>query len=447
MANRSSPTTKQVVAYASPGLAYMAVSAPVVVVLPALYSKHAELDLAAIGAIFVLMRLFDAVSDPLIGFWSDKTETRIGARKPWTIGGAIVTSVSVLFLFSVPSTAGVVYFGIWSLAFYLGMTMFHVPHMAWGRELAPDYSERATVFSIRGIMDTAGGMLYTVLPIFLFYLGISSSTEFSLGVVRLLGIGVALAIPLLTIVAVLLAPGGAEEPAEQPTLRGVFTATARNTPLLRFLSAYLLAGAGTGCFAALIFPFIDGYLGVGDRLPHILLAANIATLVSLPLWPKVIDRIGKHRSWAIAWILNATAMLLMALVPQGPYAGPLIVACFVLYGLMTGGSLVAPFALLADVIDYDILKTNVDRSGNYYAFIFLLAKTTASVGGLALVLLGAVFGYEMSAAVNSELANLGLVLLACVVPAALQLAAIPIIWNFPIDRRRHAIIRRRLDRR
>jgi len=103
---------------------------------------------------------------------------------------------------------------------------------------------------------------------------------------------------------------------------------------------------------------------------------------------------------------------------------------------------------MADIVDYDILKTGVDRAGSFYAFLYLTAKLTAAIGGFALVILGMFFGYQLEeGVVNTSFSNMGIVILFCVVSGALQLTAIPLIWNFPINKRRHDIIRKRISQR
>lgn len=439
---------RRIIAYSVPGYAYMMVLAPVSAILPVLYSKHAAVDVASIGAVFLALRIFDAVTDPMIGHLSDRTRTALGPRKPWIIAAGFITMVAVYFLFKVPPDAGVVYFASWAFLFYLGATMYHVPHMAWGSELTADYSERARVFSIRGMLETGGNLTYALLPIALFYIGLTTTSEFSPDAIAVIGFAAAVLIPLLSIFAVCLAPTGHIVKEQRPTLKGAYVAARNNKPLLRFLIAYILGGAGTGTFAAMVFPYIDGYLKVGDKFPHMLLAANMATLISLTIWPKIVDCVGKHRAWAFGWAFNALAVFLLAFVSPGEHAAMMVTGCMIIFGFMTGATLVGPLSLLADIVDYDILKTGVDRAGNYYALIFFVTKITGSVGGLALFILGAFFGYQIKeGAVNDEFATSGLILLGCVVPALLKLAALPFIWNFPINKRRHDIIRRRIAKR
>jgi len=119
-----------------------------------------------------------------------------------------------------------------------------------------------------------------------------------------------------------------------------------------------------------------------------------------------------------------------------------------LYGLTNGVSAIAPFAILSDVVDYDILKTNVDRGGNYFAFMMLAVKLLGSTGGIALIILGSVFGYKLTdGATNTSFASIGMLAMFIGAPGLFQLATLPLIWNFPIDERRHGIIRRRIEKR
>lgn len=435
-------------AYVLPTVAAGTVMGPVTAILPSLYAKYTRVTLAALGTLFVVVRIVDAISDPLVGYWSDRTRSVRYGRKPWVIVGALVTSISVWFLFRIPPTAGIVYLASWCVIFYVGYTMHEVPHMAWGSELTPDYEQRAKLFSLRSMADTTGGFVYTLLPPALFYLGITATTEYTPTVFRRLGYAVLLLFPVMIAIAARFAPAGDVGTPAHGDLRSLLSSTLRNPPLLRFLAAYVVAGAGSGIFAALFFPYFDSYLHIGDKVAYLMLTAMIAQFVSQPFWAKIVSLIGKHRCWAYGWIVNSFVLVPMVFIKPGPGAVWPVLACMAIYSFTNGVSSVAPMSLLADVADYEMLKHGVDRTANYYAFMLFLAKATASVGGLVFVFLGAVFGYQIAeGAHNTDFANLGMLLAFCVLPSAFQLMAIPFIWNFPIDRRRHDIIRRRLQRR
>jgi glycoside/pentoside/hexuronide:cation symporter, GPH family len=440
--------TRAILAYVLPTIAAGTVLAPITAILPSLYVKYSRVSLTALGSLFVVLRVVDAVSDPLVGYWSDRTRSARFGRKPWVIVGAMVASVSVWFLFRIPPAAGIAYLASWSILFYFGYTMHEVPHMAWGSEITPDYEQRAKLFSFRSMADTAGGFIYTLLPPILFYIGVTQSTNYTPTVFRYLGYAILILFPLMITIAARYAPAGDVAATAHGDLRGLLSGALRNPPLLRFLGAYVVAGAGSGIFAALFFPYFDSYLHIGDKVAYLLITAMAAQFVSQPFWARVVSLIGKHRCWAYGWIANSLVLLPMILIRPGPGAVWPVMIAIAIYSFTNGVSSVAPMSLLADIVDYEIMKRGVDRAANYYAFMLFLAKMTASVGGFVFVFLGAVFGYKIAdSAVNTEFANRGMLFAFCVLPSAFQILAIPLIWNFPIDRRRHDIIRRALARR
>lgn len=439
---------RKLLPYVLPTIATGAVMGAIYAILPSLYAKHAAVTMAELGTLLVALRVWDAFCDPLIGYWSDKTRHPRYGRKPWIVFGSIVTSLATWFLFQIPSSATIVYLGIWSFVLFLGYTAHDIPHLAWGSELTPDYEQRAKLFSFRSMADTTGGFIYTVLPIALFYLGLTHSTEYSPEVFRSLSYAVLVLFPLTMIIAVRFAPAGEVAATERGDLRSMFRDMRANPPLLRFLAAYVIAGAGSGVYVALFFPYFDSYLHIGDKVPHMLVVAMLFQFISQPFWARMVGVFGKHRTWAYGWIANSLSLLPMMLIQPGPGAvWPVMIATAV-YCFTNGVSSVAPNALLADVVDYEVLKRRVDRAGNYYAFMLFIAKLTGSFGGLVFVFLGVVFGYQVAeGAVNTDFANEGMMVSFCVLPSLFQFAAIPLIWNFPIDRRRHAIIRKRLAQR
>jgi Na+/melibiose symporter-like transporter len=354
----------------------------------------------------------------------------------------------VYYLFRIPPDADIYYFGVWTVVFYMGYTMFNIPQFAWGNELSGDYEERARIFGYKGVFDAIGNFTFSLVPIILTFFGLTDTEEYTPDMVFLLGIMVILSMPLLTALAVIFAPHGADQETPRTSLSGLLRSISGNKPFIRFLLAYMIAGAGTGFFAALIFPFVSEYLGIGSSFPLILMITTISSMICIPVWVRLVYRFGKHRCWAVGWITNSVVLLPLVFVEPGPASVIPATICMALYGATNAVSVVAPFSIISDIVDYDILKTGVDRAGNYFALVMLVVKMLASTGGIALVLLSVVFGYDMSdGAVNTEFATAGLVWMFILAPAVFQLGAVPLIWNFPIDARRQGIIRRRIDQR
>ena len=120
-----------------------------------------------IGIIIILNRVFDGVSDPFFGWWSDNTRTRFGRRRPFMLVGAVVAGLGLplvvavtpgwgdshLFGHSIPNYF---WFMLVSSAVYLPLvSCFNMPYQSLGYELTPDYNERTSIFSVKNIVQKA----------------------------------------------------------------------------------------------------------------------------------------------------------------------------------------------------------------------------------------------------------------------------------------------------
>ena len=102
------------------------------------------------GLIFGISRVWDGISDPLAGYFSDRTNTRIGRRRPWMLASLVPIVVVFLMMWSAPQTltgtALVVWMAVGVIGFYTAMTIFTVPHASLGAELSMSYDDRNRVF-------------------------------------------------------------------------------------------------------------------------------------------------------------------------------------------------------------------------------------------------------------------------------------------------------------
>ena len=118
---------------------------------------------AVMGAIFSLSRIWDAISDPLVGYLSDRTTLRLGRRRTWILGSCLPISIGFYAVFAPPFSMQGDDLTLWMtiaiIGFYSAMTLFFVPHMALGAELSTDYHERSRLFGVRHIFYTLGSIL------------------------------------------------------------------------------------------------------------------------------------------------------------------------------------------------------------------------------------------------------------------------------------------------
>ncbi|HSB96846.1 MAG TPA: MFS transporter, partial [Spongiibacteraceae bacterium] len=144
---------------------------PVYAYLPQFYaqqladSKQLGSGLALVGTLFMLSRIWNAVLDPVVGIWSDRTHSRWGRRKPWIASGSIIFLLASYALFVRSATpVDVIYLGFWLFTFYLGWTMATIPFAAWSGELSNHYHERSRVQTYVQTFSALGLLLVLLIP-------------------------------------------------------------------------------------------------------------------------------------------------------------------------------------------------------------------------------------------------------------------------------------------
>jgi len=438
------PTGMQLALFALPIVPTSLVNLPMAMLLPAFYAEHTTTTLAAIGAVAFFARAFDAFADPTIGYLSDRTQTRFGSRKPWIMSGALICAIAAFFLFSPPALANIAYYTLWSFAYYVGFAFMDVPQQAWSSELSRDYSQRSRIATFQTAASVGGSAAFWFALIL--QVPLTGSTEMNTRVFHAIAIGLGVALPVCALLAVAYVPRGLIVGEANPSIGDIFRAIRGNRLLWRFGWIVGLWQLGNGIFQAVFFIFLTQYLRLGPQFAFVMLLYFCLQVASMPVWLHILRRFGKHRPWALSWALNALLPIAAFFIKPGPSALWPAIALSALMACISAGGNVVPLALLGDVIDYDILKTGVNRAGSYFAFQNVLRKLGQGAGlGIGLPLIAA-FGYRMGAPIEGS-ARTGLYLAYVVLPGILQLAAAAVAWGFPLGAQRHEIVRRRIEQR
>ncbi|MEM9430390.1 MAG: MFS transporter [Pseudomonadota bacterium] len=420
-------------AFAAPALPLAALYFPVYVFLPPFYAAERGLSLTFIGAALIAIRLFDAVSDPAMGLISDRFTTRWGRRRPWLAVGAPVVMAAVAGLFLPPESAGAVWFTALLFALTLGWTVMLTPYYAWAAELSTDYAERARITVWRDTVGLVGT--------------IGAAVAFSLGVGSAAGMANVAALILLTLpVGVFWCLSVVPEPRDHSTAAarpGAIWATLREEPLFsRLLGAYILNGAANALPATLFLFFVSDRLGAPDWGGPLLVLYFGAAVAGAPLWIYGLRFASKHRLWCWAMIY-ASAVFACALFLREGDVLAFAVIC-VASGLALGADLALPAAVQADLVDLDTARSGRQRTGAFFALWSLATKgALALAGGAALLILGQA-GFESQAANTPGTLTL-LSALYALAPVLLKLAAIAVMWRFPLDAARQVEVRCQIE--
>lgn len=370
-----------------PGLGYGLLGAPLAfaalplyVLLPHHYAHTFGVPLAPLGLLLLVLRLLDAAVDPWIGQQVDRLLQRPALLRRWAVAGAVALWLGFVALFF-PPLRGVDALLAWcagALALcYAGYSLLMVMHQAWGARLGELPAQRARVAAWREGCALLGVLAASVLP---GSLGLASSSGV-LAVLLVLGLLLLLrqAVPTL---------GGVAAAAPPATAAAALWAPLRQAALVRLLLVYLLNGVASALPATLVLFFVRDRLQAADSTPLFLGAYFAAAALSLPLWVRLVRRVGLARCWLLGMVLAVLAFVGSAAL--GPGDGGVFVLICVASGVALGADLSAPPALLAGWVRQ---QTQVAEGAVFGWWQLVTKLNLALAAGLGLPLLAAL-GYQ-----------------------------------------------------
>ena len=424
---------------------------PLAVYLPPYYAQELGLGLGAVGRIFMLSRVWDAVTDPLVGVLSDRSRSRFGRRKPWIAAGAPLFALATTAIFA-PGLFGVArpgaaWLSVWLVVFYVGWTMIQIPVSAWAGQLAAQYHERSRVQTYFQVATAGGLLLVLVLPAVLDQLGARAGlpADPGLKVAAMGGFILATFVPtLIAALALVKEPPAPPPSAASSTLRRDLALAARDPLLRKVLASDFAVTLGQLIRSSLFVFFVSAYMGRPDLAAGLFLLQFVFGVFAGPIWLRIGYRLGKHRA-AIAGELAQVAINLGLLLVT-PGALPLLIGLTIVQGLAQGSGNLMLRSMVADIADKQRLESGEDRTGLLFSIFSLTGKAATAVAvGVALPLVG-LLGFKPGA-VNAPEALLGLKLVFALGPAFAHLASAWLIAGFSLDEAGHADIRRQLDSR
>ena len=422
----------RLLAYGLPALPLAVLTIPFYVIVPTYYNALG-LPIAAVGFALLVIRLLDALIDPIAGFLADRFTTRFGRRKVLFLGGIPLTTLAAVKLFLPPTTmADTGYLVFWGIALSVGWTIALVPYQAWGAELSTTYAGRSRVSAFREGIAFIGTLLALITPEIVKQIE-GVTTQASIGpTLAVFAYGIAILLPLTAMLAYLAVPEPIDRSTVRLDLRASLVAMVANKPFVRLLAAFLINGLANGLPATLFLLFVAERLQLVAAGGVFLIIYFSAGLVGIPLWLWLAGRTSKHRSWSIAMLTACAAFILAPILPAGSFTGFALIC--IVTGLAVGADLALPASLQADVIDLDTAASGEQRSASYLAVWGLATKLALALAvGLAFPTLAA-FGFDPGSGQRSDTGLLVLALLYAGLPVALKLSAIALMWNFPINR-------------
>ncbi len=392
------------------GLPLAFVALPLYVILPNHYAREFGAPLALLGLVLLAARLVDAVLDPIIGRWCD----RLFARSISAVLGASAVSAVVLALglwgllfppaavHDAGTTVLLAWAGLLMAITYTAYSVVAVAHQSWGARLGGNEAQRSRVVAWREGLSLLGVLIAAVLP-------------------ATLGLGAT-----VSTFAVLLALGwwAWSRSATPIALKSTGPAMSlgpsplRQPAFLRLLAVFVINGTASAVPATLVLFFVQDRLQAAPSVePAFLATYFLCAALSIPLWVRLVARIGLAGTWLVGMALAVAVFIWAATLGAGDVM-PFLVVC-ALSGIALGTDLTLPGAMLAGLIGQ--LGERGQREGAYFGWWSFATKLNlALAAGLALPLL-ALFGYEPGARDPAALQTLTIAY--CLLPCALKLLA------------------------
>jgi GPH family glycoside/pentoside/hexuronide:cation symporter len=392
---------------------------------------------AALAGIAIFVpKLWVVFCDPLVGAWSDRTDTRWGRRRPFVFWGAILSGLSFIALFNVPDlgspTLAAVYMTLIYTLASTAFSLFSIPYFSMAAEFTNDTHERTTILAWRVAFTAAGLIAGGVAPFLVAQFG---GGEPGYAMMALVMAALITGSMLLTFFGTASAPRIGRSEASVPVREQVRLALA-NRDYLSLLSINTIQNLGAACNYAAIVYFVKYVLGLPlARLTPMIIVISLAAMAAQPLWVATSKRFSKRGVAMVSLVCYCLATLSWTLI-DGDDTIAFYSIC-VAVGVFNSGFAMLLVSMLIDAIDEDRKATGLNREGAFMGVWFALEKAMFAVGALIVGLILSAFGFLESAGetvAQPPSALTGMVFSFAVLPPLLQITTLYLLYRLKVGR-------------
>ena len=396
------------------------------------------------GLIYGIGMLWDAVTDPFMGYVAERTRTKWGVYRPYLLFGNVPLALSFVLLFWVPPFEGAMLFSFLLLTNLLHRTCFtivSVPFSSLTPRITSDSQERTNLTGFRMLGAQTGTNLMALLafPI-IFWVGGEDESSGFLVLGAIAGI-TALAIHAVTFMTVKEPENDLGIERVGGSLAEAAQAVAKNGPFWLVFSATLIVGITTIFFGNNLIYYTKYALNLHAHQGTILFTSGIIAFLSIPIWWAISNRIGKKLTWLISSSITLIALVSFYLYPISQLNELLILVGFIGFGSGAGGILF--WSMLPDTIEYGEVHTGVRSESSLYGFMTFAQKGSIA---FAIIILGLVLdaiGFQANE-IQTENTIADMKAIMTLIPIVGIASSLVIIYFYPIDAKMHKELLRQL---
>ncbi|MBX2946870.1 MAG: MFS transporter [Cyclobacteriaceae bacterium] len=418
------------------------------------------------GTIYFFPRIFDAFTDPIMGFISDNTKSKWGRRRQYVFIGAVVMGLAFVAMWQLYRDNGIeynfIYFMLWSFIFYLGLTIFSVPYVAMGYEMTSDFHERT---SIMGVAQWIGQWAWVIAPWFWVIMYDKSFFESADVATRTLAVWVGILFAMCAMVPAIFITSKSTLNENYSPLNLANIGASLKQILSGFKEAFKLKPFRQLCIATflvfnafntiaafsffiIVYHLFNGDAGAAGVWPTLFgcLGALGTTFIVIPIVTRLSKRIGKRNAFIASQGVSIVGYILLwfLFIPGKPY---MFIFALPLFSFGIGSLFVLMMSMTADVIDMDELNTGLRREGTFGAIYWWMVKFGFAIAGGLSGAIMTIVGFDSGAEVQPEGAITGLRAFFSGLPITGTLIAMFVMRNYNVDEQRANEIRAELNKR
>lgn len=419
------------------------------------------------GILFFLPRVFDSITDPIMGFITDNTRSVWGRRRQYVFSGAIIMGISFVIMWQLHRENGVnynfIYFLLWSFMFYLGLTIFSVPYVAMGYEMSDDFHERTNIMAVA---QWIGQWAWVIAPWFWVVMYDPSWFENADTATRTLSVWVGISCMILAMIpAIFIKQKSTKEddsliPLSIKNIGGGlkeilngFVEAFKMVPFRRLcIATFLIFNAfntvAAFSFFIIVYHMFNGDAGAAGIWPTLFgsLGALVTTFAVIPTVAWMSKKMGKKNAFMLSQGISVIGYILLwfLFIPGKPY---MFIFALPFFSFGIGSLFTLMMSMTADVCDLDELNTGKRREGIFGAIYWWMVKFGFAIAGLLSGAIMTLVGFNPDAGVQPEGAVTGLRLFYSGVPILGTLIAMLVMRTYDVTEERAHEIRAAIERK
>lgn len=407
------------------------------------YTDVFGISAAAAASIFLVARIVDAVTDPIMGMIADRTRSKWGKFRPYLIFGAPPLAAIAVAMFSVPDladTGKIIYAYVTYILFSIAYTIVSIPYSGLTAVITSDARERTTLSAYRMAFALGGGIIVGVgtQPLVTWFGGGAPGFQMTIGLYA----GLAILLLALTF-------RHTEEkvmPVDKtpPGFRDMISVMSRNLPLWLLIIAFLMGMLAYILRSSAVIYYFQYNLGRGDLFPLYMLFILLGQLAGIVITPRIAMLWGKRNTYIVGAIFGMVTGVALYFTPYDALGAIFVISAA--GSFFFAAPTVLGWAMLPDTVEYAEWKQGVRADGAIYATSSFFQKLAMAIGGALAGLVLSASGYVAGEA-QSAAALDGILFMVTLGPVVAMVVGIIAIWFYPLDETLHENIRTDLDAR